>query len=70
MKTKVKTQVVQRLKELGHTQNSLAKHIGVPPSNLSVALSRGFFPKTALWLRILDALDLEVQVVPKKKRDI
>ncbi|WP_104991720.1 helix-turn-helix transcriptional regulator [Deinococcus sp. NW-56] len=54
-----------RLKEKGMTQAQLAEHIGTTPAILSRTLGSPPVRPDSHWPAVLEALGLEVQLVPK-----
>lgn len=54
-----------RLKERGMTQAQLAEQIGTTPAILSRTLGSPLVRPDSHWPAVLEALGLEVQLVPK-----
>ncbi len=55
------------MQESGISQRQLAKEIGTLPNSISRTLGGRVGTVPGLWPRILDALDLELIVIPKRK---
>lgn len=64
--TDARTAVDAAMKEQGLNQGKLAELIGSHPAAVSRALGSNLIDRRSLWIKILDALGLEIVVRPKQ----
>ncbi len=67
---KLKQQLKQELTRRGIKQKDLAEQLGMSPASLSNVLTGDRGLLTANAKRLLDALELELVVVPKSTEDV
>ena len=64
-KTDPRDAVDEAMKVRGLNQGDLAKLIGSHPAAVSRVLNSGLIDRRSLWLKIFDALGLEIVIRPK-----